>query len=160
MEKAISIVGGDLRIVRLIEMLISDGYKVYTYGLEMSEELFCHIFDAMNEEKANHRHIFDCNAPESVFLHLIQHLKKNDNNILELLSSQNNELILQYFKQNLGELVASQLTLFESRKSEKLPESFWINHITSTFVETIKWWIDNDMRESPETITEYFFLAV
>ena len=39
MEKAISIVGGDLRIIRLIEMLISDGYKVYTYGLEMSEEL-------------------------------------------------------------------------------------------------------------------------
>ena len=69
---------------------------------EMSEELFCHIFDAMNEEKANHRHIFDCNAPESVFLHLIQHLKKNDNNILELLSSQNNELFLQYFKQNLA----------------------------------------------------------
>ena len=127
---------------------------------EMSEELFCHIFDAMNEEKANHRHIFDCNAPESVFLHLIQHIKKTENNILELLSSQNNELFLQYFKQNLGELVESQLTLFESRKSEKLPESFWINHITSTFVETIKWWIDNDMRESPETITEYFFLAV
>ena len=39
MEKAIAIVGGDLRIIRLIEMLISDGYKVYTYGLEMSEEL-------------------------------------------------------------------------------------------------------------------------
>ena len=39
MEKAISIVGGDLRIIRLIEMLILDGYKVYTYGLEMSEEL-------------------------------------------------------------------------------------------------------------------------
>ena len=38
MEKAISIVGGDLRIVRLIEMLIADGYKVYTYGLEMSED--------------------------------------------------------------------------------------------------------------------------
>ena len=39
MEKAISIVGGDLRIIRLIEMLIADVYKVYTYGLEMSEEL-------------------------------------------------------------------------------------------------------------------------
>jgi len=39
MEKAISIVGGDLRIVSLVEMLIADGYKVYTYGLEMSEEL-------------------------------------------------------------------------------------------------------------------------
>ncbi len=39
MKKAISVVGGDLRVVRLVEMLIDDGYKVYTYGLEMSEEL-------------------------------------------------------------------------------------------------------------------------
>ena len=39
MEKAITGVGGDLRIVKLIEMLINDGYKVYTYALENSEEL-------------------------------------------------------------------------------------------------------------------------
>ena len=39
MEKAISVVGGDLRIIKLIEMLVSDGYKVYTYALENSEEL-------------------------------------------------------------------------------------------------------------------------
>ena len=39
MEKSITVVGGDLRIVKLIEMLDSDGYKVYTYGLENSEEI-------------------------------------------------------------------------------------------------------------------------
>lgn len=39
MKKAISVVGGDLRIVKLVEMLIDDGYTVYTYGLEYSEEL-------------------------------------------------------------------------------------------------------------------------
>lgn len=39
MEKSITVVGGDLRIVKLIEMLNSDGYKVYTYALENSEEL-------------------------------------------------------------------------------------------------------------------------
>ena len=39
MDKAITVVGGDLRIVKLVEMLISDGYKVYTYALENSEEL-------------------------------------------------------------------------------------------------------------------------
>ena len=39
MEKAITVVGGDLRIVKLVEMLIDDGYKVYTYALENSEEL-------------------------------------------------------------------------------------------------------------------------
>ena len=39
MEKAIAVVGGDLRIVKLIEMLVDDGYRVYTYGLENAEEL-------------------------------------------------------------------------------------------------------------------------
>ena len=127
---------------------------------ELCEELFCHIFDATNNQHSEHRHIFDCDAPDSVFVHLLQHLQKNDNNILELLSSQNNELFLRYFKINLQKLVVSQLPLFEARKNEKLPDSFWINHITSTFVETVRWWIDNGMKESPETITEYFYLAV
>lgn len=39
MKKSISVVGGDLRIVKLIGMLAKDGYTVYTYGLEQSEEL-------------------------------------------------------------------------------------------------------------------------
>lgn len=127
---------------------------------ELCEELFCHLFDSMEENKNNHRHIFECNAPQSVFLHLIQHLQKNDNKILELLSCRNNELFVKYFKDNLYKLVVTQLPLFESKKSEQLPHDFWINHITSTFVETVKWWIKNGMKESPETIAEYFFLAV
>ena len=127
---------------------------------ELCEELFCHIFDSVCEDGEKHKHIFECDAPKSVFLHLIQHLQKNDNNIMGLLSCSNNELFLQYFKSDLRELVKSQLLLFEERKNEKLPEDFWINHITSTFVETIKWWIENGMKQSPETIAEYFFLAV
>jgi AcrR family transcriptional regulator len=125
---------------------------------ELCAELFCHLLDAM--EGHSHRHIFDCEAPDSVFLHLFQHLQRNDNNILQLLSSQNNELFLRYFKSNLLRLIEKQLPLFAARKSEKLPDSFWVNHIASTFVETLRWWIENGRSQSPETITEYFFLAV
>lgn len=127
---------------------------------ELCDELFCHIFDTMSGEHPEHKHLFDCDAPDSVYLHLFQHLQKNDNNILKLLSSQNNELFFRYFKENFQKLVVSQLAMFEARKSDKLPESFWINHIASTFVETVRWWVANGMKESPETITEYFFLSV
>ena len=127
---------------------------------EFCEELFCHIFDAAQQKETDHRHIFDCQAPNSVFLHLLQHLQKNENHILELLSCRNNELFLQYFKSNLEELVVSQLPLFASRKDERLPDSFWTNHIASVFVETVRWWADNGMKEPPETIAEYFYLAV
>lgn len=127
---------------------------------ELCEELFHHIFDSINNQHSERRYIFDCDAPNSAFLHLFQHLQKNDNNILELLSSKNNELFLSYFKTNLQRLVVSQWSSFEMRKSNKLPDSFWINHIASTFVETVRWWIENGMKESPETMTEYFILAV
>ena len=126
----------------------------------LCEELFCHIFDAAAGEPSVHRHIFDCDAPPSVFLHLFQHLQRNDHHILELLSSRNNQLFLQYFQERLRSLVVTQLPRFAGRKSEKLPESFWIDHICATFVQTLRWWVANGRKESPETITEYFYLAV
>lgn len=127
---------------------------------EFCKELFCHIFDTESKGEHDHRHIFECDGSDSVFLHLIKHLQKNDNNILTLLSSHNNELFLRYFRSNLENLIESHLDLFESQKRKNLPETFWKNYITSTFVETIRWWINNGIKESPEVITEYFFAVI
>ena len=127
---------------------------------ELCFELFCHIFDQTEPERVGHRHIFNCESEGSAFVHLFYHLQRNDNGILDLLSGRNNELFLCYFKNSLKKLVESQLPLFESRKSDKLPVDLWVNHITSTFIETVRWWIDNGLCESPETITEYFYLMV
>ena len=127
---------------------------------ELCEELFCHIFDTAAGEENRHHHIFACNGSDSVFLHLFEHVRKNDNNILTLLSSRNNELFLRYFRGNLERLIDSQLALFDSRKKTAVPDSFWRYHIISTFIETLKWWVDYGMKETPETITEYFFEIV
>ncbi len=127
---------------------------------EFCSELFCHIFDSENNTGHEHRHIFECTGSDSAFLHLFQHLQKNDNNIVTLLSSQNNELFLRYFRINLEHLVESHLDLFQSQQKEYLPKEFWRNHIVSTLVETIRWWLNNGMKESPEVISEYFFAVI
>ena len=127
---------------------------------ELCSELFCHIFDATNADSAPHEHIFKCDAPSSVLLHLFQHLQRNDKNILELLSCQNNELFLRYFKEGLKELIARQPDDFSSGKPQELPESFWIDHVAATLVEAIRWWIENGMKESPEVLARYCMLAL
>lgn len=127
---------------------------------ELCKELFCHIFDSENDENHDHKHIFECKGSPSAFLHLFQHLKKNDNNILTLLSSSNNELFLNYFRIQLDTLVETHLSLFDAPKFQSVPKSFWKNHVTSTFITTLKWWIAHKMKESPEVITEYFFNVV
>lgn len=39
MNKKLAVIGGDLRIVKLVEMLIEDKYEIYINGLEKAEEL-------------------------------------------------------------------------------------------------------------------------
>ena len=121
----------------------------------LCEELFDHLFRPEAPSP-----LFCCQAPDSVFEHLFAHISHNDNNILRLLRSRNNELFLGYFKENLKRTVQSQLELFAGRKAPQLPEDFWVDHICDTFVQTLRWWIGQDLRQTPEQITEYFFLAV
>ena len=127
---------------------------------ELCEELFCHIFDAAEENHPEHKHIFSCDAPASVVLHLLQHLQKNDNHILDLLAGENNELFLRYFKENLTQLIQKRPLLFGRKKDDQLPDPYWIHHVSSSFVETVRWWSDNGRKESPETLSAYFLKVI
>ena len=127
---------------------------------ELCEELFCHIFDATEGGGEKHRHIFNCQAPSSVILHLLQHLQKNDNKILDLLACENNELFLRYFKESLSSLIKKNPCLFCDEKPADLPDEYWVHYLSVTFVETVRWWIDNGMQENAQTLADYFATVV
>lgn len=126
----------------------------------LCEELFGHIIDTAMGLPHGHYH-YNCGcAEDSVFLHLLRHLQENDLNILSLLSSQNNEIFLRYFKSNLRRLIITQYADKGLLKNARLPEDYLVNHISSSFVETVDWWLSHRMKESPEVITEYFLGAI
>ena len=127
---------------------------------ELCGELFSHIFNSENDDNSDKHNIFNCDIHDSVFLHLFKHIRKNDNNICKLLSSKNNDLFLEYFKSEARVLIVNHLADFNARKPQNIPEDFWINHITSTFIETLRWWIENKMKQTPETINEYFMVLI
>ena len=127
---------------------------------QLCEELFCHIFDATEESCDKHQHIFNCDAPSSVILHLLQHLQQNDNKILDLLACESNELFLCYFKQNLKVLIKNHPRLLGDDKPTDLPEDYWINHVSAPFVETIRWWLHNGMKENAQMLNRYFYTAI
>ena len=77
-----------------------------------------------------------------------------------MLSSKNNELFLEYFKNEIRFLIIKHLGDFADKKPKNIPEDFWVNHIISTFIETLRWWIENKTEKTPETITEYFLTLV
>ena len=123
-------------------------------------ELFDHIIRSAADSTHTHGLYSDGSAPESVFCHLLQHLAENGNNILGLLSCESNELFLRYFKDSLNELVRSQLPDRESRGQAQLPEGYLVNHISSSFVETVLWWVKNGLKQSPEEMSACFLAVI
>lgn len=117
----------------------------------LCEDLFDHVINSAFGNAGGERGYALCNDNHSPFLHLLNHLEKNDDNILRLLTCCNNELFLSYFKENLKKMI----TGYEKIESE-LPVELVVNHIANTFVETIQWWSKNKMKESPEQIEKYF----
>ncbi len=127
---------------------------------ELCRELFGHIIKTAMGLPDGHYHCTRGSATDSVFLHLLRHLQENDLNILGLLSSQNNEIFLKYFKSNLKELIITQYADKGKLKNSGLPPEYVINHVASAFVETVDWWISRGRKEKPEVINEYFLTAI
>lgn len=124
------------------------------------EELFGHIIDTAMGLPHGHYHYSCGSKTDSVFLHLLRHLQENDRNILELLSSRNNEIFLRYFKSNLKKLIVIQYAEKGLLKNKTLPADYLVNHISSSFVETVDWWISQNMKKTPEEITNYFLAVI
>lgn len=127
---------------------------------DLCEELFGHIIDSAMGLPHEHYHWSAESKTDSVFLHLLRHLQENDYGILGLLSSQNNEIFLRYFKSNLKRLIVTQYADKGLLKNSRLPEDYLVNHIASSFVNTIDWWLLRKRKESPEEITGHFLAAI
>lgn len=126
----------------------------------LGEELFCHVLDGMSHTGDTHNHIFRCEAPEDVYLHLFTHLQKNDNQILQLLSGENRQAFLPYFQPGLTALLSQHPQTLQAGKEKSLPEAYWLDHVASAFVATVSWWQEQGKTYTPEEITRLFLRAV
>lgn len=122
----------------------------------LCEELFGHIINSAIDSAHTHGLYSDQAAPESVFCHLLQHLQENDKNIVALLSCESSEVFLRYFKDSLNGLVQSQFVNQNRRHNKEIPEDFLVNHISSSFVEMVLWWIRGHRKQSPAELDQYF----
>lgn len=122
----------------------------------LCEELFGHIIESAMDCTHTHGLYSDTDVPESVFCHLLQHLRENDRNILGLLSCGSSELFLRYFKNSLNELVKGQFMNQNRTVNQDISDDFLINHISGSFVEMVLWWIKGGMNQTPEELDYYF----
>lgn len=126
---------------------------------ELCEELFGHIFQA-EEGGASPTKVFDCDKEGDVFLHLFWHVKEDEKRLGKLFTNDTTGLFLGYFKAGVQGLIVKHSADFSAKKPQGVPEEFWINHLTATFIETLRWWIERGMKLSAESICAYYLSVV
>lgn len=120
----------------------------------LCSDIFDHIFS--EELISESTHDFSCanNDLEAKITHILYHLKDSKRDIKGILSCESGELFLSVIKTYLEQLFTGFIT---KDSLGGIPKEYVVNHMAGSFVETVKWWIENDMAQSPEELTRYFF---
>lgn len=123
---------------------------------QMYKELFEHIFSLELQEEKSHDFSATHDDVQIFITHTLYHLRDNASHLKSILSCDGSELFWNYFKEQFSVLVSRYIISQGNYECLDVPKNIVINHITCTFIELIKIWIKDNMKESPETITHYF----
>lgn len=135
-------------------------YQHFATKDELLEQMCAEIFAHVTSESlaSEPTHDFSSGGGASFLAHILYHLRDSRRDLAAILSCESSELFLGYFRQLLEETFRRR---YGSRLSAcgDLPPEFVLNHLSSSFVEMVKWWLGDRMRRSPEEM-ERWYLAL
>lgn len=122
----------------------------------MCTDIFHHVFTEELPQEADHVHLEAAKSLELKLGHILYHLRENRLNLKGLLASESGDIFLTYLRDYLRDLFKRYLSEFHP----KVPEGYLLNHLTGSFVETVKWWVMQDMVPEPETVAAYYMAVI
>lgn len=112
---------------------------------ELCQDLFHHLFERQGES----------GDLEELLAHIFKHFRLNQDRVASLLLSRN-----PYFLQELkAELVHDVYPLVREnylKDKADLPEDFLVHYVTSSFIETVTWWLQQRQKVNEKTLTRYY----
>ena len=127
---------------------------------ELCIDMFSHVFSDSLSTEDTHDFSRDAGNPQAMITHVLYHLLENKRNIIGILTFEGGELFYGFFKQFFNELMSKHLVSGLGVKKRNIPQDFLINHISSSFVGMVQWWISNKLEQSPEELSNYFMAVI
>ena len=119
--------------------------------------IFSHVFSHSLKEETTHDFskvsLFDYSH---LITHTLYHLHDEKALINAILSSESKDIFLRDLRKEITPIAKRSLEL-KILQYRDIPEDLRIAEITESFVLLIEYWFNNDCKETPETLTTYFF---
>jgi AcrR family transcriptional regulator len=91
---------------------------------------------------------------------LLHHIRENRKIIRGIFFSSSGELFENVFKKYFNTKIESAFLSSYTEKETGIPKDFLLNHISGSFIELVKWWDKNNMKQTPEELTKYFLSVI
>lgn len=130
-------------------------YSHFTAKEDLLKSLCTDIFDHVFSEELMKEKTHDFSEAEGSMkqkiTHILYHLYDSRSFLKRLLSGENGEIFMRYFKQYLTQVFESSLT----KNDSDIPMDYMLNHTVCDLAETVRWWLKKD-KYSPEEIAEFY----
>ena len=122
----------------------------------MCTDIFHHVFSDDLEKESNHDFSHAGHDFEKELTHVLYHLQDNKRNLKGLLSSESGDIFMKYFKSYVQEMFSP----YVEKMHCQAPTDYVLNIAICSFMETVRWWITENDRYTPEQITAFFLEAM
>jgi len=123
----------------------------------LCSDIFDHVFSEDLISESTHDFSSASNDLKAKITHILYHLKDSKRDMKGILTCESGEVFLKLIKIYMEKLFTGFIT---NDSSDGIPKEYVVNHIAGSFVETVKWWMQNDMAQSPEELANYFFTVI
>ena len=123
---------------------------------EICNEMFSHVFahdltpEKSHDFSKNHKTIKDR------LTHILYHIKDHKSNIKAIMNGETEKLFTKYFCDYLAQDFSDDIWKIKI----EVPQDFKMQFFTGSFISTIKWWIQSDMKSTPEETVDYFLKMI
>lgn len=144
------------QIIELADIGRSTFYSHFETKDELLKAMCTDMFDEMHSNNMN----LSSDKSHSMITDILYHIKENKKVIKGVFLSESSELFINYFKGYFNNQIEQHLFTSYDEKAAGIPKEFLINHISGSFLEMVKWWVSENMKQTPEELTNYFLYVI
>ena len=119
-------------------------------------DLFSHIFEENPGREAGHDFSGTDNTLRDRQTHILFHLMEDQKRYGRLFSGESAELFWEYFRRWFEKALREDIRGKLKTRKLTVPERLYTLLYIGTFIETVKWWFEENCAHTPEQVEKYF----
>ena len=123
---------------------------------DICTDIFDHILHHTLPQEQEHAYVNEMEHLKIQIGHFLYHLKNNKTNIKGILRSESETIFIQFLKEYISDLFKQ----YENEFKVNVPKDYLLHHLTTSLIETIKWWLLDHESYTPEDIAEYYIKVI